>query len=118
LALSKFEQKQQCWYIQDQFPDIPNIFKSITPTEPKVYHSTFKKFDSLCLFQSQNATDSSIFFDIGCSLSSVFDINDFEEPPVKGCFGQLRTINGIVPIDVAGVIKWTVIDMQGKQVIL
>jgi len=111
-----FESNKKRRLLQDHFPDLSDIFKSLTPTEPKVFHTAFKVFDTACSFQSRAEKDCSICFDMGCSLSSTFDIKDFESPPVKGRFGQLRTINGIVPIDAAGIIKWTVLDINGKQV--
>jgi len=51
-------------------------------------------------------------------MSSMFDITDFETPPVGGCFGQLQTINDVIPIVGAGIICWTVHDHVGNEAII
>jgi len=51
-------------------------------------------------------------------MSSTFDIANFETPPVEGCFGQLQTINDVIPIVGAGIIRWTVHDHVGNEAII
>jgi len=53
-----------------------------------------------------------------CSMSSTFDIADFETPPVKGHFGQLWTINDMILIVGAGIIHWTVHNYVGNEAII
>jgi len=112
----KFERGRQCQMSHDQFPDVLDLFKSLTPIKPKIY-STFSYQDPCCL-QSQNKLKYLICFDTGCSLSTNFSLDGFEQPLLKGSFGQLCSINGIVPIQTAGIIKWTVMDLNGNDTIL
>jgi len=104
-------------FLPNGLPDMSDLFKSITPCKPMAYQTVSQMYDA-CHLQSRAETQFSICFDTGCSLASTFSIDDFEEPPVKGHFGQLRTINGIVPIDAAGIIKWTVSDVNGNDAII
>jgi len=83
--------------VGDGIPDMSVIFGAVAPVELVVYQSS-------CHLQSQSNHDMSICFDTGCSMSSTFSIDDFEEPPTKGNFGQLRTITNVVPIVAAGMI--------------
>ena len=94
-----------------------DYFGMIIPHTPAVYSTTSQMYDA-CHLQSRAEMQYSICFDTGCSLASTFSLNDFESPPVKGLFGQLRTINGIVPIKAAGIIRWTVTDVNGAEAII
>ena len=75
-------------------------------------------YQTVCHLQRRNEKDTSVCLDTGCSMSSTFDIADFETPPVEGRFGQLRTINDVIPIVGAGIIRWTVHDHVGNEAII
>jgi len=47
-----------------------------------------------------------------------FSLDDFENPPTKGNYGQLRTIANVVPIVATGIICWQVHDQQGNIVFI
>ena len=104
-------------FFDSGLPDMADYFGMITPRTPAVYSTTSQMYDA-CHLQSRAETQYSICFDTGCSLASTFSLDDFESPPVKGSFGQLRTINGIVPIEAAGIIRWTVTDVNGAEAII
>ena len=97
--------------VGDGIPDMSVIFGAVAPVESVVYQSS-------CHLQSRSNLDMSICFDTGCSMSSTFSIDDFEEPPTKGNFGQLRTITNVVPIVAAGMIRWQVHDRNGNTVFI
>jgi len=97
--------------LHPNFPNIGDLFGTQAPIEPKTYSTT-------CHLQRRVAHDFSICFDTGCTMSSTFSLDDFEEPPVKGWFGQLRTINHVVPIKAAGIIRWHVLDSKGQPAII
>jgi len=98
-------------YFAGGIPDLSDLFGKHAPIQSMVYQST-------CHLQSHWNTDMSICFDTGCSMSSTFSLDDFERPPMKGNFGQLRTITHVVPIVAAGLICWQVYDKKGEKVFI
>jgi len=81
------------------------------PTIPKTYSTT-------CHLQCHSGTDYTICLDTGCTLSSTSSLDDFEEPPIHGCFGHLWMINHVVPIEAAGMIHWNVLDSKGQPAVI
>jgi len=97
--------------ISPAFPDLRTPFGDLAPLEHKVYSTS-------CHLQRRSDTNFTVCFDTGCTMSSTFSLDDFEEPPVKGRFGQLRTINHVVPIEATGIIRWHVLDSEGTPAVI
>jgi len=108
---ASFTNPSQQSYIATEFPDLSDIFGDQAPTTPKTYSTT-------CQLQCHSGTDYTICLDTGCTLSSTSSLDDFEEPPIHGCFGHLQTINHVVPIEAAGMIWWHVLDMEGQPAVI
>jgi len=92
-------------------PDLQALFGSLAPRHPATYATT-------CNIHRRHDAEFTICLDTGCSMSSTPSLDDFEEPPVKGKFGHLRTINHVVPIEAAGLIRWNVLDSEGKPAVI
>jgi len=92
-------------------PNISELFGALAPRHPATY-STACNITHCC------EANFTICLDTGCSMSSIPSLDDFEEPLVKGKFGHLCMINHVVPIEVAGLIWWHVLDSDGKPAII
>jgi len=93
------------------FPGLCTLFGDLAPLEPKVYSAS-------CHLQWWSNTNFTICFNMGCTMSSTFSLGDFEELLVRGHFGQLHTINHVMPIKAAGIIWWHVLDSEGQPAII
>jgi len=97
--------------LPSRIPDMQALFGSLAPTHPAIYAAT-------CNIQCRSNADFTICLDTGCSMLSTPSLDDFEEPPIKGKFGHLCTINHIVPIEAAGVIRWNVLNSDGQPAVI
>ena len=62
-----------------------------------------------------HCTDTySICINTGCSITITNCLNDFKEPPTKGNYGTMKTIDGTSQITAFGIINWQVYDEDGK----
>ena len=64
--------------------------------------------------KQDHCTDTySICIDTGCSITITNCLNDFKEPPTKGNYGTMKTIDGTSNITAFGIINWQVYDDDG-----
>ena len=111
--------------------DLRSRFGDLAPTLPvsassKCYafqantdkNQSLKEQVQLCLRSStKNSKCTDIFtvcIDSGCTITITNCIDDFEEPPSKGDFGTMKTVDGVTKIQAFGIIRWTVPDVKGK----
>jgi hypothetical protein len=59
-----------------------------------------------------------VCFDTGCSQSITNSLDDFEEPPTKGEFRTVKTMNGTTKIKAFGIVRWVVYDVDGTARLL
>ena len=92
-------------------PDLRHVLGSFAPRERVVYTPRYYQ----CVRAHFSKDEPMVCFDTGCTMASSMDLEDFEEPPTRGDFGIMRTVNGSVTIEGAGIIRWKTTDENGKE---
>src|SRR3569832_498422 len=110
-------------------PDLRAKYGDLAPTKPTCLEPKYGQIanyvppdaDYILSFQSAKHDKSvndvfSVCLDTGCSIGFTYSLDDFEEPPVAGAYGSVKTMNDTsTAITAFGVVAWRVVDQTGRE---